>query len=337
MFACQLLPYSEKGKSVFHKYRRLSMADRRFRRNFWWREQGEGSNRPRQQREFGKQRRQDYQDEGRFGRGDQRSFGESDYGDEFGGGYYGGYSNYEGGGRTGREGMRPWEYDRPEDDRSRFDYGRGSGERNWGRDSFGRGGHERQSGSGSSTGYGGYDEGSASYSNDWDTRSFRPGYGERDYGEHNRSFGGGGYGDSEYEQEPTFSYTEIWYIPGPYTGYGPEGYNRSDERIHEDVCERLTQHGQVDASRIHLEVKNGEVTLRGSVPNRRMKRMVEDTVESVMGVSDVHNELRVPREGEGDRSQGQGQAQSHAQSQTQVSTPSHDLGQEQAGEDSGQI
>src|SRR5882672_12103971 len=36
--------------------------------------------------------------------------------------------------------------------------------------------------------------------------------------------------------------------PGPYVGYGPRGYQRTDERIHEDVCERLTAHGALDAS-----------------------------------------------------------------------------------------
>lgn len=90
----------------------------------------------------------------------------------------------------------------------------------------------------------------------------------------------------------TFTYTEIWAIPGPYAGQGPRGYQRSDDRIKEDVCERLTQHGNIDATNIEVSVSNGEVTLRGTVENRDMKRRAEDAVESVSGVQDVRNELR---------------------------------------------
>jgi osmotically-inducible protein OsmY len=90
----------------------------------------------------------------------------------------------------------------------------------------------------------------------------------------------------------TFTYTEIWAIPGPYAGQGPQGYQRSNDRIKEDVCERLTQHGHIDATNIEVSVSNGEVTLRGTVENREMKRRAEDAVESVSGVQDVRNELR---------------------------------------------
>ncbi len=89
-----------------------------------------------------------------------------------------------------------------------------------------------------------------------------------------------------------------WTRAGPHTGRGPRGYRRSDERIAEDVCERLTQHGQVDARDINVEVHDGEVTLRGTVAERRMKRLAEDVAESVTGVEDVHNELRLAPRGE---------------------------------------
>lgn len=89
-----------------------------------------------------------------------------------------------------------------------------------------------------------------------------------------------------------WSYTEIWAIPGPHIGHGPRGYQRSDERIKEDVCERLAQHGRIDARNIDVTVENGEVTLRGSVDSRETKRLAEDAVESVSGVRDVRNELR---------------------------------------------
>lgn len=80
--------------------------------------------------------------------------------------------------------------------------------------------------------------------------------------------------------------------PGPHVGKGPHNYARSDERIYEVVCERMTQHGWLDAHDINLEVKDGEVTLTGSVSDRRAKRLAEDIVDSVYGVKDVHNRLK---------------------------------------------
>jgi osmotically-inducible protein OsmY len=84
---------------------------------------------------------------------------------------------------------------------------------------------------------------------------------------------------------------------GPYTGRGPRGYQRADERIREDVCERLREHGALDASDMEVSVAGGEVTLRGSVSSRWAKREAEDVADTVTGVQDVHNELRVRREG----------------------------------------
>lgn len=80
---------------------------------------------------------------------------------------------------------------------------------------------------------------------------------------------------------------------GPHAGRGPRGYQRSDERIREDVCDVLCDHGYVDASEIEVTVQSGEVTLTGIVRERAQKRMAEDAVERVAGVRDVHNQLRV--------------------------------------------
>ncbi len=89
---------------------------------------------------------------------------------------------------------------------------------------------------------------------------------------------------------------------GPYSGKGPRSYIRSDQQIYEDVCERMTQDGQLDASGIDVEVKNGEVMLKGEVPDRRAKRLAEDISDSVSGVQDVHNSLRIrQRNGTPDR------------------------------------
>jgi hypothetical protein len=83
------------------------------------------------------------------------------------------------------------------------------------------------------------------------------------------------------------------YDYGPYSGRGPKGYQRSDERLRDDICERLTADPDIDATEIEVSVQSGEVTLEGSVRERRMKREAEDCVESIFGVRDIHNRIRV--------------------------------------------
>jgi hypothetical protein len=83
---------------------------------------------------------------------------------------------------------------------------------------------------------------------------------------------------------------------GMYYGRGPSGYIRSDERIREDVCDRLTDDPHVDASAIDVAVESGIVTLQGQVSDRQMKHRAEDCAEHVSGVKDVENRLRVARE-----------------------------------------
>lgn len=75
-------------------------------------------------------------------------------------------------------------------------------------------------------------------------------------------------------------------------GRGPKAYVRSDERIREDVNERLTEDVWVDASEIEVSVAEGEVTLSGTVDSRRTKRRAEDCADSVTGVKHVQNNLR---------------------------------------------
>src|SRR5689334_4510486 len=123
------------------------------------------------------------------------------------------------------------------------------------------------------TGGGGFGSGFASY-----------GTGYRSYGGGSGSFGGGmsSYGG---ERER-----------GRFAGRGPKGWQRSDDRIREDINERLTDHPHVDASEIDVQVKNGEVTLTGTVDDRQAKRIAEDLAENVSGVKEVHNQLRIQQQ-----------------------------------------
>jgi osmotically-inducible protein OsmY len=81
---------------------------------------------------------------------------------------------------------------------------------------------------------------------------------------------------------------------GRFSGRGPKGYCRSDERIQEEINDQLTQHGDIDATEIMVKVSGGVVTLTGTVEYRNAKRMAEDVAESVSGVQ-VQNQIRASR------------------------------------------
>lgn len=83
-----------------------------------------------------------------------------------------------------------------------------------------------------------------------------------------------------------------------YRGKGPKNYNRSDDRIKEDVNDRLSDDPFIDATEIEVTVQNAEVTLVGMVSDRSEKRRAEDLAESVSGVKNVENRLRVGRSSE---------------------------------------
>jgi hypothetical protein len=80
---------------------------------------------------------------------------------------------------------------------------------------------------------------------------------------------------------------------GRYAGRGPKNWQRSEERIREDINEALTRHPAVDASEVDVQVTAGEVTLTGTVSSRHEKRAAEDCAWDVSGVRDVHNHLKV--------------------------------------------
>ncbi len=129
-------------------------------------------------------------------------------------------------------------------------------------------------------------------------------------------FTGGGYGwgdgtrsqhlqlEGDYSDESTLSYEDQVrrdYRAGGGAGSGvrrryppgPKGYQRSDERMKEDISERLYGAYHVDSSEVTVEVRAGKVTLEGTVPSRHMKHAIEDMVDSCPGVTEIDNRIRV--------------------------------------------
>ncbi|MNT07329.1 BON domain protein [compost metagenome] len=80
---------------------------------------------------------------------------------------------------------------------------------------------------------------------------------------------------------------------------GPRGYQRSDDRIRDQICERLTYARGVDVSDVSVDVSNGVVSLTGTVCERGQKYYIEDLADGTYGVKEVNNDIRVRREGYG--------------------------------------
>lgn len=123
---------------------------------------------------------------------------------------------------------------------------------------------------------------------DWRSDAMRSGWG--------RDGGGTEFGMRAAQQGLGAFANEGGGVPVSHRGKGPKGFTRSDERIQELVSEALSDSYDVDASDIEVTVTDGEVTLAGTVSDRRMKRLAEDVVEDIAGVHDIHNQLRIGRE-----------------------------------------
>jgi hypothetical protein len=103
-------------------------------------------------------------------------------------------------------------------------------------------------------------------------------------------------------------------------GKGPKNYHRSEERIREDVCDRLSDDYVIDASDIDIKVNGSDVILSGTVNSRQEKRRAEDLAESVSGVTNVQNQLRVSSSAYGNSSTSGSSTSGSSSSRTNVGT-----------------
>lgn len=121
-----------------------------------------------------------------------------------------------------------------------------------------------------------------------------------------RTSGAGNTGAIGYGREGAWSDSEDWTpetgrfaaetgVETPsYRGRGPKGYERSDQRLKEIICDRLTDDPRIDASDVSVDVQQRIVRLTGTVSERRTKYAIEDLIERCAGVKDIDNQLRVP-------------------------------------------
>ena len=70
---------------------------------------------------------------------------------------------------------------------------------------------------------------------------------------------------------------------------------RPDAQLAQELQEILTKDPELDSSEIEVEVEGGAVTLRGVVDSSDARLLAEELVESVTGVREVHNNLKVSR------------------------------------------
>ncbi len=112
-------------------------------------------------------------------------------------------------------------------------------------------------------------------------------------------------------------------------GQAPKSYKRSDERIQEDVYERLT-HSGMDCSDLEVSVKSGVVEIKGEIDSRTCKFQAEHIADSVSGVKDITNQIKVNRDRSGDRGQqsrSETQYDSNARTRSSSSDSNIDLGE----------
>jgi hypothetical protein len=74
---------------------------------------------------------------------------------------------------------------------------------------------------------------------------------------------------------------------------GPKDYQRSDERMREDICDALMRSGHLDSSDVTVEITAAKAVLDGTVPERWMKHAIEDLADACPGIQDIENRIRV--------------------------------------------
>jgi|GEM_PF-750953 len=78
-----------------------------------------------------------------------------------------------------------------------------------------------------------------------------------------------------------------------YSGRGPRGYQRADDKIWEDVCDALANAFEVDASDMEVYVEDNVVFLSGNANTPEEAWRAEKLAYNVYGVDSVRNQLHI--------------------------------------------
>ena len=125
----------------------------------------------------------------------------------------------------------------------------------------------------------------------------------RDFGPYQRSYDNPNYQPSSESSYPydrrMGQYSEDYSsqrgneYQGSHRGKGFKGWKRSDDSIYEEIGRILEQRADIDPSDVEVKVRNGEVTLEGTVPDRMTKRRMEEALDMVSGITDIQNRVRI--------------------------------------------
>lgn len=255
---------SEWNRSGREDSQRRQGSEEAYRQSLGGQDRGPGRGMGRdEQRSFGQSRAEPEANYGRddmgYGQDRQRSYGSA-----------GGYGD-AGLGSSGSQG------------------GQGYGGQTYGQGYGGQGGSEGYGGGMSGQGgggrsFGGWDRGQQGYG--------QQGSGQQGYGQQ-QGYGRGGGQGSAFGSGDNTAIQRV--SDGEHRGRGPKNYSRADDRIRDDLNDRLTDDPWLDASEIEVVVATAEVTLTGTVNTRDEKRRAEDIAEQVSGVKNVQNNLRVQK------------------------------------------
>ena len=81
------------------------------------------------------------------------------------------------------------------------------------------------------------------------------------------------------------------------SGVGAKDDPSSDDRIRQDIRDYLLQSIHIDSSKVTIEVREGKVTLEGTVPDPSMKREIEAIAAGCRGVKEVDDRVQVSNSG----------------------------------------
>jgi osmotically-inducible protein OsmY len=137
------------------------------------------------------------------------------------------------------------------------------------------------------------------YSEDVGARSDDPYRGERDWadkaGDEVKSWFGNERAEHRREIDHRRERERRRHEREPYRGVGPQAYHGEDDWLRDQICMRLADDPQLDASGIVVRVIDNEAILDGAVSSERDAQRAYDLAEDVPGIVFVRERLRTDR------------------------------------------